>query len=65
VLGVTNPYGCNETDTISVYRRPLPATNLRFLSAVMWDGRESTLPSTQPITYATNPHDLLTDLAHQ
>ena len=24
-----------------MYRRPLPATNLRFLSAVMWDGRES------------------------
>jgi hypothetical protein len=24
-----------------MYRRPLPATNLRFLSTVMWDGRES------------------------
>jgi hypothetical protein len=28
-----------------VYRRPLPSTNLRFLSAVMWDGRESSLTS--------------------
>jgi len=39
---VTNPYGCGPTSTdTSLYRRPLPATNLRFLSAVMWDGRES------------------------
>jgi hypothetical protein len=24
-----------------MYRRPLPATHLRFLSSVMFDGRES------------------------
>jgi len=24
-----------------MYRRPLPTSNLRFLSAVMWDGRAS------------------------
>jgi cytochrome c peroxidase len=41
VVSVNNPYGCNESDVISMYRRPLPATNLRFLSAVMFDGRES------------------------
>src|SRR5690242_12644848 len=38
VIRVKNPYGCDETDVISMYRRPLPATNLRFLSAVMFDG---------------------------
>jgi cytochrome c peroxidase len=65
VVSVSNPYGCNETTTISTYRRPLPATNLRFLSAVMWDGRESTPPSTQKITPATNPADLIADLGHQ
>jgi hypothetical protein len=27
---------------LSLYRRPLPSTNLKFLSTVMWDGREST-----------------------
>src|SRR5580692_8467169 len=32
VAGVQNPYGCNETDVLSMYRRPLPSTNLRFLS---------------------------------
>jgi cytochrome c peroxidase len=41
VIGVDNPYGCNRTDELSMYRRPLPATSLVFLSTVMWDGRES------------------------
>jgi hypothetical protein len=41
VIGVDNPYGCSSNTPLSLYRRPLPATNLRFLSSVMWDGRES------------------------
>ena len=66
VVGVANPYGCNELDTLSQYRRPLPAANLRFLSTVMWDGRESSPQTgTQKITFATNPGDLQSDLAHQ
>jgi len=66
VVSVVNPYGCSETDVLSMYRRPLPATNLRFLSAVMFDGRESSAQTgTQPVTYATNPADLRADLVHQ
>jgi cytochrome c peroxidase len=69
VMSVNNLYGCNESDTISMYRRPLPATNLRFLSAVMFDGRESSpLTGTLKITYAPPPDsldNLLSDLAHQ
>ena len=68
VQGVINPYGCSDTSTLSMYRRPLPATNLGFLSTVMWDGRESTpssTPSTQPITYPNPGPALLADLAHQ
>jgi hypothetical protein len=66
VVSVENPYGCNDTSTLSMYRRPLPSTNLRFLSTVMFDGRESSPQTgTQKITYATNPGDLLADLAHQ
>jgi hypothetical protein len=65
VVSVQNPYGCNSASTISMYRRPLPATNLKFITAVMWDGRESTPPDTQKIDYATNPADLMADLAHQ
>ena len=64
VQGVSNPYGCSDTSTLSMYRRPLPATNLEFLSTLMWDGRESTPPSTQKITYP-NTGQLLADLAHQ
>src|SRR5262249_24991802 len=26
---------------LSLFRRPLPTTNLKFLSTVMWDGRET------------------------
>src|SRR5262245_3977219 len=44
---VVDPNNCQpgSTDT-SMYRRPLPSTNLRFLSAVMWDGRESSATTT-------------------
>ena len=65
-----DPYGCamvsdpnTGTTTISVYRRPLPTTNLRFLSTLMFDGRESaTLPLNSEATFAAN---LLADLKHQ
>jgi hypothetical protein len=66
VVSVVNPYGCGELSTLSMYRRPLPSTNLRFMSSIMFDGRESsTQTGTQPITFATNPTDLMADLAHQ
>ena len=67
VVNVSNQYGCNDTSTLSMYRRPLPTTNLRFLSTVMFDGRESsTQTGTKPITTTgNNPGDLLFDLAHQ
>jgi len=66
VVSVLNPYGCDDVTTLSVYRRPLPSTNLRFLSTLMWDGRESsTQTGTQKISFPTNPADLLSDLAHQ
>ena len=66
VVGVVNPYGCGDPATLSLYRRPLPSTNLRFMSTLMWDGRESSAQTgTQKITFPTNPADLLADLAHQ
>jgi hypothetical protein len=66
VVNVQNPYGCNESDVISMYRRPLPATNLRFLSAVMIDGRESSaVTGTTKILYSNYPNSLITDLEHQ
>jgi cytochrome c peroxidase len=55
IVAVTDPYGCNTnpvtgltnfgtsgptTGIVSIYRRPLPSTNLGFLTTIMWDGRE-------------------------
>ncbi|MEO8925474.1 MAG: cytochrome C [Caldimonas sp.] len=38
---VDDPYGYASANELSLFRRPLAATNLRFLSTVMWDGRET------------------------
>jgi cytochrome c peroxidase len=55
ITSVNDPYNCNTNATtgltsptsgiVSVYRRPLPSTNLNFLTAIMWDGREPTFLS--------------------
>jgi cytochrome c peroxidase len=66
---VHDPYGCalvvDPTSgqlKASVYRRPLPTTNLRFLSVIMFDGRETGLPLTSVQTFTAN---LQADLTHQ
>ena len=41
VAAADDPYRCGGARTISMYRRPLPTANVKFLSAVMWDGRAS------------------------
>jgi cytochrome c peroxidase len=41
LLEVDDPYGYASAAELSLFRRPLPATNLPFLSTVMWDGRET------------------------
>ena len=53
IVSVSDPYGCNtnpvtgltspSSGIVSIYRRPLPATNLGFLSTIMSDGREPSL----------------------
>ncbi|MGB6564861.1 MAG: hypothetical protein WBE69_19835 [Candidatus Binataceae bacterium] len=61
ITAVSDPYGCTDLSSnppvISVYRRPLPSANLRFLTecppnqtacaplSIMWDGREPSLQS--------------------
>lgn len=49
ITAIQDPYHCPETTAANpaLYRRPLPATNLAFDSAVMWDGRE-TVPGAIP-----------------
>ncbi|MFZ0806295.1 MAG: hypothetical protein WAN03_08940 [Candidatus Sulfotelmatobacter sp.] len=70
ITAVQDPYGCALTtdsqgvQTVSVYRRPLPTTNLGFLSAVMFDGRESlTYPLNNGTTFAANLNADLTQQA--
>ena len=41
LVSVDDPYGYASAKELSLFRRPLPSTNLRFLSTVMWDGRET------------------------
>ncbi len=69
ISAVHDPYGCAITTdpvsglpTVSVYRRPLPTTNLGFLSTIMFDGRETIQPLNNAQTFRAN---LITDLMHQ
>jgi hypothetical protein len=45
LAAVADPYGYAGNNAsgneLSLFRRPLPTTNLAFLSTVMWDGRET------------------------
>lgn len=41
LIGVDDPYGYASAAELSLFRRPLPSTNLSFLATVMWDGRET------------------------
>lgn len=67
VARVNNSHGCGDQAVLSLYRRPLPVTNLRFLTTVMWDGRGSSQHAgTRPIGSAPAPaDDLRADLADQ
>ena len=66
---VHDPYGCaiapsatGGQPVVSVYRRPLPSANLGFLSAVMFDGRETHMPLNDGSSFQAN---LRADLAQQ
>src|SRR3569623_1959363 len=45
LASVDDPYHHASASELSLFRRPLPSTNLAFLSAIMWDGREASLGS--------------------
>ena len=67
VIDVDNPYappndpqGCSSLAQLGLFRRPLPSTNLGFLSTVMWDGRETFKDPT-----TGKPLSLTFDFEHQ
>jgi cytochrome c peroxidase len=41
LIAVDDPYGHASAAQLSLFRRPLPTTNLRFLTAINWDGRNT------------------------
>lgn len=62
IIDIRDPYGCPETTTSqpAMYRRPLPSTNLKFLSTVMWDGRETVKGQEINLDLATQAIDATT-----
>lgn len=62
LAGVDDPYGYASAAELSLFRRPLPATNLGFLATVMWDGRE-TFPG-QSIRFDLNDQANAATLGH-
>jgi cytochrome c peroxidase len=62
LVNATGTY-CNKperTNVLQLFRRPLPSTNLKFLGAVMWDGRETIEKGNQNV-----PIDLTQQLFNQ
>ncbi|GAC1398239.1 MAG: hypothetical protein NVSMB68_14050 [Thermoanaerobaculia bacterium] len=43
ISAIDDPHSCPDTkaSALALFRRPLPSSNLPFLTTVMWDGRES------------------------
>ena len=68
LIAVDDPYGYASAAELSLFRRPLPSTNLKFLSTVMLDGRETFKdPISQDCIVGTTTcfASLHFDLAHQ
>jgi cytochrome c peroxidase len=70
VAVIHDPYGCAMTTDattgrplISVYRRPLPTSNLRYLTTIMFDGRETLMPLNNAQTVDANMNFDLVDQA--
>jgi hypothetical protein len=63
--GVDDPYGYASARELSLFRRPLPATNLIWDTAVMWDGRETFTPFRPPMDAGINHEDVRVSLASQ
>ena len=68
LAAVDDPYGYASSRELSLFRRPLPTTNLAFLSTVMWDGRETSKDASSSTCVAGTTNCFATlhfDLANQ
>lgn len=55
LVAVDDPYRFASAAELSLFRRPLPATNLKFAGSVMWDGRETFADAAGPCIKNTDP----------
>lgn len=62
---VDDPYHYASAAELSLFRRPLPSTNLAFLTGVMWDARETQAPFRPPMDAGADNDDLVASLRHQ
>lgn len=67
LMAVDDPYHYASAAGLSLFRRPIPSTNLRFISTVMWDGREvnPATPMTIANSLSLNQTILNASLMHQ
>jgi len=65
LAAVDDPYHYANASDLSLFRRPLPSTNLRFLSAVMWDGRETHAAFHPPMDAGVDHDDLMQSFSQQ
>jgi hypothetical protein len=57
LIAVDDPYHFASAAELSLFRRPLPTTNLQFASTVMWDGRGVVAGQTVAQELATQASD--------
>jgi cytochrome c peroxidase len=57
LAAVDDPYGYATASELSLFRRPLPTTNLTFNTVVMWDGRETLLNQSLSVDLASQSND--------
>ncbi|HET6545930.1 MAG TPA: hypothetical protein VFG55_04205 [Rhodanobacteraceae bacterium] len=65
LTAVDDPYGYASATELSLFRRPLPGTNLDFITGVMWDGRETVAPFLPPMDAGMTHADLVASLTNQ
>ena len=65
LVAADDPYGFATASQLSLFRRPLPSTNLGFLNTIMWDGRETLQKLLPTNSAAQNLAALRFDLSDQ
>jgi hypothetical protein len=65
LTAVDDPYGYASVGELSLFRRPLPSTNLIWDTAVMWDGRQTFTPFKPPMDAGIDLEDIRVSLGSQ